>query len=98
MRKLLIKIKQWYTGFVDVKMSSPVDEDFSISIKPVPASRVKRFVDRSWKFWKRNWANVVLIILGVLTLIATLYPSMFPKKHPSIQTEHKAVNSDKQKK
>jgi hypothetical protein len=61
-------------------MSSPADEKFSISIKPVPTSRLKQLVDKRQKFWRRNWANIILITIAVLTFFATLYPDIFPKQ------------------
>lgn len=72
MKELISRIKRWYSGFVDIKMSPPEDKNFSISIKPVPASRLKRIVDWSWKFWRENWGWLVTIFIALVTLIITI--------------------------
>ena len=74
MKAPVTKLKQWYTGFIDIKISPSDAEDFSISITPRPASKLKRVVDQLWKFWRRNWANIVLIVIALFTLIATWHP------------------------
>jgi len=66
------KIKQWYTGFVDVKLSAPEDEDFSISMRKHPPSRLKRVIDWSWKFWRRQWGWLVSIFIAFIALIITI--------------------------
>jgi hypothetical protein len=71
-KKLSTKICNWYSGFVDVRMSDPKDEDFSISIKPVPASRLKRIVDWSLKFWRRNWGVLISISIAFLGLVIAI--------------------------